>query len=302
MQGPYAQCRGRTLNAGPYAYCRGRTLNAGAAVCSGDAKTQVCGQHVFVKAHAHQARLSRCGLRGIRIGEASHPGPRRPRGSGSSDASRSQRSRFAPLSTDDSDTEELVDNVAGDDVLDALELDLAGEALTVVDTIDPMVHDDLVQEGSGSDGAVETVIWEGPDPDAQADHSPEPDMADSQLCPKPIVPEVRPSARTQAGFAALDLINVGDIFTQRACVMKVPPAFLRGAYHSAMRTALSEIVAQQHQSCQRLTPEDALVQASQGRQSAQERSLGPVQVRGGSVVGSLDPERGNICNRIETDH
>ena len=36
------------------------------------------------------------------------------------------------LHRDDSDTEELVDNVAGDDVLVALELDLAGEALTVV--------------------------------------------------------------------------------------------------------------------------------------------------------------------------
>ena len=69
-----------------------------------------------------------------------------------------------------------------------------------------------------------------------------------------VVPQVRPSARTQAGFAALDLINVRDIFTQRACVMKVPPAFLRGAYR--------------------------FVEASQGWQGVQERALGPVhQVR-----------------------
>ena len=135
---------------------------------------------------------------------------------------------------------------------------------------------------------------EGPDPDAQADRSPEPDMADSQ-----VVPEVRPSARTQAGFAALDLINVRDIFTQRACVMKVPPAFLRGACRSAMRTALSEITSGMAlRNNTRVVREDALVQASQGRQGAQERSLGPVhQVRAGSVVGSLDPERGSICIR-----
>ena len=150
----------------------------------------------------------------------------------------SQRSRFAPLSRDDSDTEEQEDNPADDDLLDALELDLAGEALTLVDTVDPTVNDDIVQDGSGSDGDAETVISEGPDPGAQADRSSEPEMAVSQ-----VVPEVRPSARTQAGFAALDVINVRDIFTQRACVMKVPPAFLRGAYRSAMRTALLEITS-----------------------------------------------------------
>ena len=101
---------------------------------------------------------------------------------------------------------------------------------------------------------------EGPDPDAQADRSPEPDMADSQ-----VVPEVRPSARTQAGFAALDLINVRDIFTQRACVMKVPPAFLRGACRSAMRTALSEITSGMAlRNNTRVVREDALVQASRG--------------------------------------
>ena len=75
-------------------------------------------------------------------------------------------------------------------------------------------------------------------PGAQEDRSSEPEMAVSQ-----VVPEVRPSARTQAGFAALDLINVRDMFTQRACVMKVPPAFLRRAYRSAMRTALLEITS-----------------------------------------------------------
>ena len=41
----------------------------------------------------------------------------------------SQRSRLAPLLSD-SDTKEQADNVVEDDFRDALELDLAGEALT----------------------------------------------------------------------------------------------------------------------------------------------------------------------------
>ena len=167
-------------------------------------------------------------------------------------------------------------------------------------TIDPTVHDDPVQEGSGSDGDVEIVISEGPDPDAQADRSPEPDMAD-------VVPEVRPSARTQAGFAALDLINVRHLHTTSLCDESPSSISQRSVpfnhEDSFVRDHQGDGVAQQHQSCQRLeivrlTPEDALVQASQGRQGAQASSLGPVhQVRAGSVVGSLDPERGSTCDR-----
>ena len=115
-----------------------------------------------MKAVTHRARLSRYGLHSL--GEASHPGPRQ-RGSGSSDAS-------IP-----SEVGELVDNVADVDVLDALELDLAGEALTVVDTVDP-----TVEEGSGSDGDADAVISEGPG--AQADHSSKPEMAVSQVVPE----------------------------------------------------------------------------------------------------------------------
>ena len=110
----------------------------------------------------HDCPITSC----IRIGEASHPGPRQ-RGSGSSDAS-------IP-----SEVGELVDNVADVDVLDALELDLAGEAFTVVDTVDPTVED-----CSGSDGDADAVISEGPDPGAQADHSSEPEIAVSQVVPE----------------------------------------------------------------------------------------------------------------------
>ena len=137
-----------------------------------DSFTQVCPQHALVKAITHRARVSCHGLQGIRNGELSHPGPG-PRGSGSSDASISQPSRFAPLLTDDSDTEELVDNVV--DVLDA-----------------------------------------------QADHSSELDVVNQ------VVPELHLQ------------------HTHRQ--ISPPPAFLRGAYRSAMRTALLEISSGMEQS------------------------------------------------------
>ena len=53
--------------------------------------------------------------------------------------------------------------------------------------------------------------------------------------------EVRPSAYTTAAFASLDLISARDVFGQRACIMKVHPAFVRGAFRCAMRLALQEI-------------------------------------------------------------
>ena len=56
------------------------------------------------------------------------------------------------------------------------------------------------------------------------------------------VPLFRFSARINEGFASLDIVNVQDVFSRRACVMKAFPAFFRGAYRSAMRVALQEIV------------------------------------------------------------
>ena len=77
----------------------------------------------------------------------------------------------------------------------------------------------------------------------RADRSSEPEMAISQ-----VVPEVRLSARTQAGFAALDLI------TERCIPVSHEDSFV-GDYQ---RDGAEE----QHQSCQRLevvrlTSEDA---------------------------------------------
>ena len=42
---------------------------------------------------------------------------------------------------------------------------------------------------------------------------------------------------------SLDIVNVQDVFSRRACVMKAVPAFFKGAYRSAMRVALQEVVS-----------------------------------------------------------
>ena len=57
------------------------------------------------------------------------------------------------------------------------------------------------------------------------------------------VPVFRPSARINEGFVSLDIVNVQDIFSRRACVTKAVPAFFKGAYRSAMRVALQEVVS-----------------------------------------------------------
>ena len=45
---------------------------------------------------------------------------------------------------------------------------------------------------------------------------------------------------TRAGFASLDRADLVCLFKSRASVMKSPPKFLRGAYRSALRVALTE--------------------------------------------------------------
>ena len=44
----------------------------------------------------------------------------------------------------------------------------------------------------------------------------------------------------QAAFASLDDVDLQLEFQSRCCLMRSPPAFLRGAYKSAMRVALTE--------------------------------------------------------------
>ena len=52
-----------------------------------------------------------------------------------------------------------MNNVVNDDLPDALELDLAGEAFTFGDTVDPTDNDDVsIVHGSRSDGVSQKVL------------------------------------------------------------------------------------------------------------------------------------------------
>ena len=48
-------------------------------------------------------------------------------------------------------------------------------------------------------------------------------------------------AAARAALAGLDRVDLEAEFTTRACVMKSPPAFVKGQYRAAMRFALVEV-------------------------------------------------------------
>ena len=52
--------------------------------------------------------------------------------------------------------------------------------------------------------------------------------------------EVLPTVVTQAAFVSLDAVDLSDVFTRRARVLKSPPAFLKGAFGSCFRLSLQE--------------------------------------------------------------
>ena len=54
--------------------------------------------------------------------------------------------------------------------------------------------------------------------------------------------QVEVGPRIREAFRSLDEVDVRHLFTMRAFLMKSPPKFVRGAYCSAMRIALQEIV------------------------------------------------------------
>ena len=114
---------------------------------------------------------------------------------------------------------------------------------TVVDPIWPTEQDanstavDSVHQESDTESVLSEGISEVPESVAVGN----PSEVESEF--ETPVPLFRPSARFNEGFASLDIVNVQDVFSRRICVMKAPPAFFRGAYRSAMRVALQEIVS-----------------------------------------------------------
>ena len=52
--------------------------------------------------------------------------------------------------------------------------------------------------------------------------------------------EVLPTVVTQAAFASFDAVDLSDVFTKRARVLKSLPAVLKGAFRSSLRLSLQE--------------------------------------------------------------
>ena len=100
-----------------------------------------------------------------------------------------------------------------------------------------------------------------------------------------------------------------DIFAQRACVMNVLPAVLRGAFRSAMRTALLEKTSGTEQSNRTrvvrvwklhvLLPRMLLLKLPRGGKVSKNAFFDRFTkfTQGQSVVGFFGPERGSVCSR-----
>ena len=114
---------------------------------------------------------------------------------------------------------------------------------------------------------------------------------------------IRPSAHIQAGFVRLDMVNVREVIAIRGCVMKVPPAFLRGAYRS-MRLALQEIVSgmelkpvadSERLEVVPLAPDNVVVSSGTRRQSSEKSVAGQVE----QVCGWICWARANKRQRVQ---
>ena len=94
-------------------------------------------------------------------------------------------------------------------------------------------------EVGGPEAETESILSAVPESavgsDEEVDVESEADVAPAAM--------IRRSAHIHEGFVSLDMVNVREVIAIRSCVMKVPPAFLRGAKRSAMRLALQEIVS-----------------------------------------------------------
>ena len=64
----------------------------------------------------------------------------------------------------------------------------------------------------------------------------------SEPDPDPEIGDVRLSADTRAALRSLDDLNLVEELNRRPSVMKSPPAFLRGAFRSALKLAIQEAV------------------------------------------------------------
>ena len=180
----------------------------------------------------HQAlwfrnRHSNYGLRGVRVGEASHPGP--------------AVSRYFAFIEVDSDAEDEDSNSHVSEVF-PVEPERGGRrrlvilgAQTQVDPVDPTVPDEDLEDGSDHSSDTESIDTRGGTSDAEGE-------VEVVSPPEAQVPTVSvPFERFTDSFEWLAEVGLEVVFKQRPCLMKSVPGFMKWAYRSAMRVAFAEI-------------------------------------------------------------
>ena len=102
----------------------------------------------------------------------------------------------------------------------------------------------------------------------------------------PVVPAITAQLESfTASFEWLASVDMEFLFTQQACLMKSIPGFMKGAYRSAIRIALTEIDEGRTQNAILRTsrgwklflliPKVTLAQAASGREDSQGTVAGP---------------------------
>ena len=224
----------------------------------------------------HQAlwfrnRHSRYGLRGVRVGEASHPGP--------------AGSRYFALTEVDSDAE---DEDSNSHISEVCPPERSGRRRLVIlgaqtqeDPVDPTALDEDLEVGSDHSPDTESTDTRGGTSDAAGE-------AEVVSVPEAPVPTVSvPVERFTDSFQWLGEVDLEVVFKRRPCLMKSVPGFMKGAYRSAMRVACAEINQGRVERCNSvimglevvpLAPSSVVAQAPERRFGAQEEVAG--QIRG----------------------
>ena len=193
--------------------------------------------------------LSRYGLRGIRIGEASHPGP---------PMSQLRRAQTVPTEADSSIPT----------VMDLTAMDRESEGNSVDDDGDSEFaeHHDVLRDAEPVVNPIPrgrrlVLVGGGQSPHSPArteqdsDHSFAEDFGEEDTESLPgsvsqgedpvdeLLEFVARRREINAAFQNLDVWNQEEIFQSRAHVMKTVPSFLRGGFRAALRIALDEAIA-----------------------------------------------------------
>ena len=178
------------------------------------------------------------GLRGKRIGEASHPGPA------------SQGSSTVPALSRDLREADRGFPFGSDTVLDSvvphhgvLRVAMDAEDDDNQSLVDVLERDLTLQDSDTDSLEVHSTQSQAPDDSEREDNCSE---AGSEVLPpaelEPDPPLMRPSAAAmRAGLPLLDGEDLSQMFSHRAAVMKAVPKFLWGSFRIALKLDLEEV-------------------------------------------------------------